>query len=142
VFIPLRMRRATSVFYGLFYRTACMCCAHGLFLLWCFGQVNWGSPSKASTSAIGRRGDQAGAFKMWELLGSSQQPEPRAGQRPKPCQSSAQLLSRSLSLSLSLSLSGFSLSPSLSLVSLSRTGSYGRSGGQILNPSVLHRRAG
>ena len=78
-----------------------------------------------STSAVGRRGDQAGAFKMWELLRTSQQPAARAQSQPKPCQSSAQLLSRSLSLS---------------LVSLSRTGSYGRNGGQILNPShVLHR---
>ena len=81
-----------------------------------------------STSAVGRRGDQAGAFKMWELLRSSQQPA-ASSQSPEPAKAMPELSSAAIQISISLS-----------LVSLSRTGSYGRNGGQILNPSpVLHR---
>ena len=60
----------------MFYLLYCM---HVLVLVLAaaavmFGQVNWGSPSKA-----------VGAFKMWEL-----------GSQPKPCQSPVPLFSLSL----------------------------------------------
>lgn len=89
------------VLHACIVRMDCSCCG-------ALGRLSF-----QNTSAVVRRGDQAGAFKMWELLSSSQRSEPYARAQ------------RSCHPDLYISFS------------LYRTDSYGRIGGQILNPSPI-----